>query len=67
MLTRSLLLLTLLPLLPLLVLAQDDGSLDGPASSADAAGYSCDTSKCQLPKCNCASVNPPGGLDPVSI
>lgn len=63
MFARSLLLAVLLPLL---VLAQD-GSLDGPASSADAAGYSCDVSKCQLPNCNCASVKPPGGLDPVSV
>lgn len=53
-------------LLPLLVLAQD-GSISGPASSADAAGYICDPGKYQLPSCNCASPNPPGGLDPVSV
>ena len=52
--------------LPLLghVLAQD-GSLSGPTSSASAAGYSCDPSKCKLPDCNCASTDPPGGLKPV--
>lgn len=61
MLTQSLLFLTLLPLL---VLGQD-GSINGPTTSAEAAGYSCDTSKCQLPKCNCASPKPPGGLNPV--
>lgn len=53
-------------LLPLLALAQD-GSIDGPTSSVQAAGYSCDASKCQLPNCNCASTSPPGGLQPVSF
>ena len=48
------------------VLAQDEGTLSGPTSSAAAAGYSCDASKCQLPNCNCASTAPPGGLSPVS-
>jgi hypothetical protein len=62
MLLQSLLLSALFPLF---VLAQDDGSLSGPTSSSDAAGYSCDTTKCQLPSCNCASANPPGGLSPV--
>lgn len=62
MLIQSLLFIILLPLL---ILAQD-GSISGPTSSADAAGYVCDPSKCQLPNCNCASPNPPGGLDPVS-
>ena len=54
--------------LPLLgyVLAQDDGSVTGPTSSASAAGYSCDATKCKLPDCNCASTDPPGGLSPVS-
>lgn len=52
-------------LLPALVIAQgDDGGIDGPTSSSAAAGYSCDTSKCKLPKCNCASTSPPGGLSP---
>ncbi len=60
-----LLLTVLTALLPLLSFAQD-GGIDGPTSSADAAGYSCDASKCQLPNCNCASTTPPGGLDPVS-
>ena len=54
----------LLLLLPALSLAQD-GSISGPTSSSDAAGYSCDTSACKLPKCNCASASPPGGLSPV--
>ncbi|KAF8204065.1 hypothetical protein BJ912DRAFT_941794 [Pholiota molesta] len=53
-------------LLPLLALAQD-GSIDGPTSSAQAAGYSCDASKCQLPNCNCASTSPPGGLQPSEV
>ena len=58
----------LLAALPLLagVLAQDEGTLSGPTSSASAAGYSCDATKCKLPDCNCASTDPPGGLDPVS-
>ncbi|THU93609.1 hypothetical protein K435DRAFT_779794 [Dendrothele bispora CBS 962.96] len=46
-----------------LVCAQD-GSISGPTTSSDAAGYSCDPSQCQLPNCNCASTSPPGGLDP---
>jgi hypothetical protein len=50
-------------LLPLLVLAQD-GGIDGPTSSAAAAGYSCDATKCVLPNCACASTSPPGGLKP---
>ena len=44
-----------------------DGSISGPTSSSSAAGYSCDASKCKLPDCNCASTDPPGGLDPVSL
>ncbi|OBZ79975.1 hypothetical protein A0H81_01437 [Grifola frondosa] len=52
---------SLLPLLGL-VFAQD-GSISGPTSSSQAAGYSCDTTKCKLPSCNCASPNPPGGLN----
>ncbi len=58
----------LLAALPLLagVFAGDDGSITGPTSSASAANYSCDASKCKLPDCNCASTDPPGGLDPVS-
>ena len=59
---------SLLALLPLLagVIAQD-GGITGPTSSPEAAGYSCDASKCQLPKCHCASTDPPGGLDPVGL
>ncbi|KAF7783925.1 hypothetical protein Agabi119p4_90 [Agaricus bisporus var. burnettii] len=53
-------------LLPLLALAQD-GSISGPTSSVEAAGYSCDASKCKLPDCNCASTNPPGGLKPSEV
>jgi hypothetical protein len=52
-------------LLPWLAVAQD-GGINGPMTSAAAAGYSCDTSNCQLPDCNCASTSPPGGLNPVS-
>ncbi|KAF7361540.1 hypothetical protein MSAN_01187600 [Mycena sanguinolenta] len=53
---------------PLLALAQgDDGSLSGATTSAAAAGYSCDPSKCKLPKCNCASTSPPGGLSPSEV
>lgn len=47
-------------------LAQD-GSITGPTSSSQAAGYSCDASKCKLPNCNCASTDPPGGLDPKEV
>ncbi|ETW86638.1 carbohydrate esterase family 4 protein [Heterobasidion irregulare TC 32-1] len=50
-------------LIPALVVAQDDGSISGPATSPQAAGYSCDASKCQLPSCHCASTSPPGGLN----
>ncbi|KAF7314348.1 Carbohydrate esterase family 4 protein [Mycena kentingensis (nom. inval.)] len=46
---------------------REEGSLSGATSSADAAGYSCDASKCKLPKCNCASTNPPGGLSPSDV
>lgn len=53
--------------LGLAAFAQDEGTLSGPTSSADAAGYSCDASKCQLPNCRCASTDIPGGLDPVSL
>ncbi|KAJ7760139.1 hypothetical protein DFH07DRAFT_740876 [Mycena maculata] len=59
MLSRALLFAILAPLL---VLAQD-GSVSGATSSAAAAGYSCDPTKCKLPTCNCASTNPPGGLN----
>ncbi|KAL1951079.1 hypothetical protein VTO73DRAFT_228 [Trametes versicolor] len=58
----STLLAAFLPLLGF-VLAQD-GSITGPTSSAAAAGYSCDATKCKLPDCNCASTDPPGGLKP---
>ncbi|KAF9071990.1 hypothetical protein BDP27DRAFT_1218247 [Rhodocollybia butyracea] len=44
------------------VLGQD-GSVSGPTSNAQAAGYSCDASQCKLPNCNCASTSPPGGLN----
>jgi hypothetical protein len=47
------------------LVAAQDGSVDGPTSSSEAAGYSCDPNKCKLPACNCASPNPPGGLSPV--
>lgn len=52
---------------PLLVLAGDDGGITGATSSTEAAGYSCDPSKCKLPTCNCASTSPPGGISPVSL
>lgn len=47
---------------PLLAFAQD-GGISGPTASSSAAGYSCDPTVCQLPSCNCASTNPPGGLN----
>jgi hypothetical protein len=53
-------------LFPLLSLAQD-GTIDGPTTSTDAAGYSCDSSQCKLPNCNCASTSPPGGLSPSEV
>ncbi|KAF8215626.1 hypothetical protein K438DRAFT_1798990 [Mycena galopus ATCC 62051] len=63
MLPRALFLL----IAPLLVLAGDDGGLTGATSSAAAAGYSCDPTKCKLPTCNCASASPPGGLSPSDV
>jgi hypothetical protein len=48
------------------VMAQD-GSVSGPTSSKDAAGYSCDPNKCQLPNCHCASTDPPNGLSPSDV
>ncbi|KAF8899375.1 hypothetical protein BD779DRAFT_1607831 [Infundibulicybe gibba] len=56
----------LLALGPLLVFAQD-GGISGAISSPQAAGYSCDPARCQLPNCNCASTNPPGGLKPEDV
>ncbi|KAJ7589709.1 hypothetical protein C8J56DRAFT_826958 [Mycena floridula] len=56
----------LLAILPLLVKAQD-GGITGAQTSADAAGYSCDSSQCKLPNCNCASLTPPGGLKPTDV
>jgi hypothetical protein len=53
-------------LLPVVTLAQD-GGLTGPTSSKAAAGYNCDTTKCQLPNCLCASTSPPGGLQPANV
>lgn len=57
--------LLFIPLQLIRVLAQD-GGISGATSSPEAAGYSCDPSKCRLPHCNCASTSPPGGLHPVS-
>lgn len=62
MLLKSLLVAALVPVF---VVAQEEGVISGPTSSAAAAGYSCDSSKCKLPDCNCASTSPPGGLQPV--
>ncbi|GAA6046833.1 hypothetical protein JCM3770_005666 [Rhodotorula araucariae] len=45
----------------------EGGALTGPVSSPEAAGYSCDSSKCKLPDCLCASTSPPGGLDPKNV
>ncbi|CAK5266052.1 unnamed protein product [Mycena citricolor] len=61
MLSGTLLIGLLAPLLAS-VKAQD-GSISGATSSASAAGYSCDATKCKLPTCNCASTSPPGGLN----
>jgi len=63
MLPRSL--FAVLPLV-LSVFAQD-GGISGPQSSPEAAGYSCDPNSCKLPKCNCASTSPPGGLQPSDV
>ncbi|KAJ6617434.1 hypothetical protein B0H10DRAFT_2033369 [Mycena sp. CBHHK59/15] len=52
---------------PLLALAGDDGGITGATSSTEAAGYSCDATKCKLPTCNCASTTPPGGLQPSEV
>ncbi|KAG6916870.1 hypothetical protein DXG01_004851 [Tephrocybe rancida] len=61
--TSAILPLTLFALSPLLASAQD-GGIDGATSSPEAAGYSCDPTKCKLPTCNCASTSPPGGIQP---
>ncbi|KAJ7292585.1 hypothetical protein C8J57DRAFT_1831 [Mycena rebaudengoi] len=45
----------------------EEGGINGPTTSPDAAGYSCDPAKCQLPACNCASTSPPGGLKPSDV
>jgi len=45
----------------------EGGPSSGPSSSLSAANYSCDATKCKLPKCNCASSNPPGGLAPSDV
>ncbi|KAK0434839.1 hypothetical protein EV421DRAFT_1280099 [Armillaria borealis] len=50
-------------IVPLAVFAQD-GGVTVLTTSAEAAGYSCDSTQCRLPHCNCASTNPPGGLSP---
>lgn len=31
------------------------------------AGYACDANSCKLPKCQCASTSPPGGLNPTDV
>jgi len=41
-----------------------DGSLDGPTTDPSKFSYNCDPNQCKLPKCNCASTNPPGGISP---
>lgn len=64
---KATLLIAAAAVLPAVLAQGDDGSLSGPTSSSSAAGYSCDTSKCKLPSCNCASTSPPGGLSPVSL
>ncbi|KAM6498845.1 hypothetical protein JOM56_006793 [Amanita muscaria] len=51
----------------LLAYAQDGGIFSA-TTSPEAAGYSCDPEcRMQIPSCNCASTDPPGRLDPVSI
>ena len=65
MYTLRLFLFAVLSVILVVVIAQD-GGITGPTSSAQAAGYSCDPTKCVLPNCNCASTSPPGGLQPVS-
>ncbi|KAH8922277.1 hypothetical protein BT69DRAFT_1312656 [Atractiella rhizophila] len=68
-------LLALAFLFPSLVLSQgntngpsgEGGALDGPTSSPQAAGYTCDASQCKLPNCQCAQVVPPGGLAPTDV
>lgn len=64
MLPLSLLLAASLSSAPIASVLAQDGGLSGPTSSGEAAGYSCDSSKCQLPDCHCASTSPPGGLSP---
>ncbi|KAM0749461.1 hypothetical protein T439DRAFT_343434 [Meredithblackwellia eburnea MCA 4105] len=52
---------------PSIVHAQEGPGPSGATSNPQAAGYSCDPKTCVLPACNCASVNPPGGLAPNSV
>ncbi|KAH7911595.1 hypothetical protein BJ138DRAFT_1150251 [Hygrophoropsis aurantiaca] len=49
------------------LVAAQDGGITGPMSNPAAAGYSCDPNSCKLPKCNCASTSPPGGLQPSEV
>ncbi len=59
---RLLALLATLSLYPILYTFAQDGSINGPGTDPQAAGYSCDTSKCKLPNCRCAGTDIPGGI-----
>ncbi|KAL8293266.1 hypothetical protein RQP46_000960 [Phenoliferia psychrophenolica] len=50
-----------------LLASAQDGSVTSATSSAQSANYSCDATACVLPSCNCASVKPPGGLEPANV
>jgi len=50
-----------------LVSSGEGGATNGPSSSPQSAGYTCDPNSCKLPTCQCASTSPPGGLNPKDV
>lgn len=50
-----------------LVSSGEGGGSNGPSSTPQSAGYSCDPNSCKLPSCQCASTSPPGGLNPKDV
>ncbi|WAR54500.1 hypothetical protein PtB15_18B244 [Puccinia triticina] len=50
-----------------LVSSGEGGATNGPSSTPQSAGYTCDPNSCKLPSCQCASTSPPGGLNPKDV
>ncbi|OAV86694.1 hypothetical protein PTTG_10998, partial [Puccinia triticina 1-1 BBBD Race 1] len=50
-----------------LVSSGEGGATNGPLSTPQSAGYTCDPNSCKLPSCQCASTSPPGGLNPKDV